>query len=366
MLALLQVAWTGGIALVDALAVDLTPLAAVLDGPGVGVAHAADQDLEVLEQACGTIPRHLFDTQLAGGFLGHTSPSLGTLVSKVLGTHLPKGDRLTDWTRRPLTDAQRHYAASDVAHLLDLHRVIVERLTASGRLQWAEQECEALRARRRGSPDPEIAWWRVKDARTLRGTSRGVAQAVAAWRERRAAATDQPVRFVLSDLAITTIAHHPPSTLDDLRELRGVDGRHLRGGAGRDILEAVREGLALSADALRAPPTDDIDRQLRPAVTLASAWASQLASDLRIDAGLLATRADLTAFMRGDAGARLRTGWRHDLVGAPLQRLVDGEAALAFAGKGKLTIEERSGRPYPLDARPLPPDDEQWGTAGES
>jgi ribonuclease D len=162
---------------------------------------------------------------------------------------------------------------------------------------------------------------------------------------------------VLSDLAITTIAHHPPSTLAELQELRGVDGRHLRGGAGRDILEAVRVGLVLPAAEVRTPPSDDIDRHLRPAVTLASAWSAQLAGDLRIDPGLLATRADLTAFVRGDAGARLRTGWRHDLAGAPLQRLVDGEAALAFAGKGKLTIEERSGRPYPLDARPLPPDD---------
>jgi ribonuclease D len=358
MLALLQVAWPGGIALVDTLAVDLAPLAAVLDGPGVGVAHAADQDLEVLDQACGTIPRRLFDTQLAAGFLGHTSPSLGTLVSKLVGTQLPKGDRLTDWTRRPLTEAQRRYAASDVAHLLELHRVIVERLTASNRLQWAEEECEALRTRRRGAPDPDVAWWRVKDARTLRGASRGVAQSVAAWRERRAATIDQPLRFVLSDLAITTIAHHPPSTLAELKELRGVDGRHLRGDSGRDILHAVREGLALAPDALRTPPTDDIDRHLRPAVTLASAWAAQLAGDLRIDVSLLATRADLTAFVRGDAGARLRVGWRHELVGAPLQRLVDGEAALAFAGRGKLTIEERSGRLYPLDARPLPPDDE--------
>jgi ribonuclease D len=169
---------------------------------------------------------------------------------------------------------------------------------------------------------------------------------------------------VLSDLAVTTIAHHPPSSIHELQGLRGVDGRHLRANAGREILDAVREGLALPADALRAPPADDIDRQLRPAVTLASAWSAQLASDLRIDPGLLATRADLSAFVRGDAGARLRTGWRHDLVGAPLQRLVDGEAALAFAGRGKLTIEERSGRPYPLDARPLPSaEDEPSGGA---
>jgi len=356
LLALLQIAWAGGVALIDPLVVDITPLAAVFRGPGVAVAHAADQDLEVLERSCGAIPRRLFDTQLAAGFLGLSSPSLGTLASKLLGAHLPKGDRLTDWTRRPLSEAQQHYASADVAHLLEMHGLIVDRLTASGRLRWAEEECEALRARRRGNPDPDTTWWRVKDARTLRGLSRGVAQSVAAWRERQAAATDQPLRFVLSDLAVTTIAHHPPSTIDELQELRGVDGRNLRGSAGQGILQAVRDGLALPTEALRLPPADDVDRHLRPAVTLASAWASQLAADLRIDAALLATRSDLTAFVRGDTNARLRRGWRHDLVGEPLRRLVDGEAALAFAGRGKLSLEARSGKPYPLDARPLPPD----------
>ena len=158
-------------------------------------------------------------------------------------------------------------------------------------------------------------------------------------------------------LAITTIAHHPPSTLEELQELRGVDGRHLRGGMGQEILQVVREGLELPTEALRLPPADDVDRHLRPAVTLASAWASQLSADLRIDNALVATRADLTAFVRGDDDARLCRGWRHHLVGEPLRRLVEGEAALAFAGRGKLSLEERSGRPYPLDARPLPPDD---------
>ena len=70
LLALLQVAWAGGVALIDPLAVDIKPLAAVFEGPGIAVAHAADQDLEVLERSCGTIPRRLFDTQLAAGFLG--------------------------------------------------------------------------------------------------------------------------------------------------------------------------------------------------------------------------------------------------------------------------------------------------------
>ena len=121
-------AWDGGIALVDPLAVDLALFAEVLDGPRLAVLHAADQDLEVLERACGTVPARLFDTQLAAGFIGFSTPSFGSLTERVLGVRLEKGDQLTDWTRRPLTDAQRRYAAGDVAYLLALYEEISRQL----------------------------------------------------------------------------------------------------------------------------------------------------------------------------------------------------------------------------------------------
>ncbi len=99
-LALVQLAWREGIALVDPLAVDVSPLARVLQGQGLAVVHAAEQDLEVLEHACGTVPTRLFDTQVAAGFLGQVSPSLVNLVERILGVRLLKGDQLTDWTRQ--------------------------------------------------------------------------------------------------------------------------------------------------------------------------------------------------------------------------------------------------------------------------
>ena len=131
--ALVQLAGRHGIALIDPLAVDLTPLARLLDGPGIAVLHASQQDLEVLIRSCGTIPREMFDTQLAAGFLGHSSPALVNLLSSELGVKLVKGDRLTDWLARPLSDDQRAYAASDVAHLLPLRDRLLERLSAVGR-----------------------------------------------------------------------------------------------------------------------------------------------------------------------------------------------------------------------------------------
>jgi ribonuclease D len=335
--ALVQLAWPGGIALVDPLAVDLRAIKTLFDGPGLAVVHAAQQDLDVLTRTCGTVPSRLFDTQLAAGFLGHATPSLGNLLAAELGVKLPKADRLSDWLRRPLTAGQQAYAAADVAHLLELHDRLVAQLEALGRLEWAEAECEELRTRPTGPGDPDDAWLKLKDVRTLRGRSRGVARAVAAWRERRASDLDLPVRFVLPDLAVLGIAQRPPTTAEDLRETRGVEERHARGTTATELLAAVHAGLADPVD-LPEPNGDELDRHLRPAVTLVSAWVSQLARDQRIDTALLATRADLVDLLRGDPDARLSHGWRAATVGEDIRHLVEGHAALAFDGRGGLRL----------------------------
>src|SRR6478672_4754964 len=258
-LALIQLAWPGGVALIDPLTVDPAPLGEVLAGPGCMVAHAADQDLTILERACGCAPTKLFDTQVAAGFIGMGTPSLAATVEKLLGTRLTKGDRLTDWTRRPLSVEQRLYAAADVEYLLALHDELVTRLNAVGRLEWATDECEERRQRIRQRPDAETAWWRIKGARQLRGNGRGVAQKVAAWRERTAEGLDVPARFVLSDLALAGIVQRPPQSREDLAGIRGIDGR-LRDNTANDLLAAVAAGMELPSSELRLPETDKIDR----------------------------------------------------------------------------------------------------------
>ena len=350
-LALVQVAWPAhgdqppGVALIDPVAVDFRAFQQVLTDGGTLVAHAADQDLEVLYQACGARPQHLFDTQIAAAFLGHGLASLSTLAFSFLAKRLQKADRLTDWSVRPLSPSQLLYAADDVAHLLDLADAIAKELSERGRLSWAEEECERLRRRPLGPTDPNRAWWKLRDARQLRGAARGVAQEVAAWRELRGRELNQPVRFALPDLALQAIVHGQPVSQQALRAIRGLDGRHLRGDVPSQILDAVVRGRELPESALNLPPAEEVDRNWRPAVALAAAWVGQLARDERIDASLLATRADLVAFLSGDPTSRLASGWRADLVGRQLSRLVGGNAALAFDGGGRLVLEARSGTP---------------------
>jgi ribonuclease D len=362
-LALVQVAWAAsgtspaGVALIDPLEVDVAPFARVLDGSGTMVAHASDQDLEVLERACGTLPKHLFDTQVAAGFLGHGSASLTALAAVFLEVRLPKGDRLTDWSARPLSPGQLRYAAADVAHLLDLTDAISARLVAGGRLGWAEEECAGVLTRQFGPGDPQRAWWKLRDSRQLRGPARGVAQEVAAWRELRARETDQPVRFVLPDLAVQAIAHSQPSTSPALRQIRGLDSRHLRGPVPEQILAAVDKGRRLPEGALQLPPVEEPERGMKPAVALAAAWVAQLARDQKIDASLLATRNDLVGYLRSESTSRLAQGWRASMVGQPLARLLHGDAALAFDGGGRLVLESRSYRPI-LELDPVGPEEE--------
>jgi ribonuclease D len=339
-LALIQLSWDDHKALVDPFAVDLTPFAEALQGPAVVVMHAASQDLEVLDLACGALPRELFDTQLAAGFVGHSLPSLSALVERFYGVHLPKGDRLTDWLRRPLGGDQRRYAAADVEYLLGLRAKLTAELEERGRLDWALAECEALRAKGRVQRLPEDAWLRIKEARTLRGEVAAIARSVAAWREERAQELDQPVRFVLSDLAVVGVAQRKPKTLDELKRIRGVDERHARGKVGEAVLAAVDRGRGQTVPRAEGP-TYDLDRRLRPAVALVAAWVSQLSRDLEIETSLVATRADIEALLAGDPSARLAVGWRAELVGERIRRLVDGEAALAFDGAGNLVLEDR-------------------------
>lgn len=328
-LALVQIAWPGGLVLIDPLAVDITALRPLFDSDVVAVFHAAQQDLDVLTHAVGCVPRRFFDTQIAGGFVGYGTPSLVSILNGEIGINPPKGDRLTDWLRRPLTDAQRTYAALDVAYLLEVQDLLTEKLAEVGRVGWVTEACEELRAKPVSGQHPDDAWARLKDVRGLRPRPRAVAQSIAAWRERTAMERNVPVRQVLPDLAILGISQRQPSDEKELSQARGVDDRFNRGKIAKAILDAVAEGKRAEPPESRIT-SDDLERDLRPAVTLISAWVSQVAKSEKIDTATLATRSDLVAFLSEDPSARLARGWRKEILGEGIERLVSGKAALTF------------------------------------
>ncbi len=335
-LALVQLQWGNTNVLIDPLAVDPRGLAELLCGNGLAVLHASQQDLEVLRYAVGEVPSRLFDTQLAAGFIGYSTPSLAALAQSQLKVTLSKGDRMTDWMRRPLTASQCSYARSDVAYLEQLFERISSRVDQLGRSSWVSEACEELRLRPWGESNPEDAWLRIKDARALKGEARGVAQALAAWRERRAMATNIPLRRVMSDMALLGIAQAAPRSTEELAHARGVDERYLSGSIAREILAAVKEGRERIVE-LDSQAHDPLEKRLRPAVTLVTAWIGELARTAEIDPMLVATNRDIVALLAG-GDSRLAHGWRRDLVGRDIERLLKGESGLSFDGDGRLRL----------------------------
>ena len=337
-LALVQIAAPSGVYLIDPLACDVSPLADVFARSTITwLAHASQQDLEVLEIATGSTPSTIFDTQIAAGFIGMSTPSLASLVSSKLGINLSKGDRLTDWMRRPLTPAQCTYAANDVIHLDEVYALITKELEQLERLEWAIEACREALGRRPDLASSDDAWLKVKDARSLKGEARGVAQAVAKWRDLRARELNVPVRRILSDMALVSIAQQAPRTSGELMGLRGVDGRLGHGSDVNELLAAVATGKETKV-LIEPTSGEDVDKRLKPAVTLVTAWISELARQQRIDTALLGTRADVDALLRRDPHCRLVHGWRRDIVGGDLEDILAGRAGLSFDGKGHLRL----------------------------
>ena len=339
-LALIQIRWDNNIVLIDPLTVNLKGLAAIFQSNALAIFHAGAQDLEVLLRAVGEVPKQIFDTQIAAGFIGMRTPSLAALHETMLGIKLAKGDRLTDWFQRPLSESQLQYAASDVRYLLDVHQKLVHELEDRNRVGWAESEFQLFLDKRQKVVEPINAWLKIKEAKHLSKKARGVAQALAEWRENAARRSDIPPRFVLSDLALIGIAQRMPREVSDLSNIRGLDTKQFKANKASSLLDIVADGLSRDVKKPASKSQNNLRTELRPAVTLLSAWLSQYASDNDIDPALLGTRSDIEELLRGDENPRLAEGWRHEEVGNPISQLLNGKATLAFSD-GRLILEER-------------------------
>jgi ribonuclease D len=270
--------------------------------------------------------------QLAAGFVGLGLPSLGSLVSILLGIRLDKSEQLADWSKRPLSDATKRYAAADVEHLFPLTVELRHRLQDAGRETWAASECDQLRRTADRRSEPDTAWWKIKGAASMRGEKARVAQAVAGWRERRAQALDVLPRFVLPDLALAAIVGRPPRTREQLFALRGVN--RLPGDVVRELLTVIEAARAMPAEELRLPERYDDGPELDAAVALLAAYVAELAHAERLEKQLLATREDVKALVNGRP-SRLDDGWRAEIAGDALHRLLDGRAVIRLTDGGR-------------------------------
>ncbi|HTZ01668.1 MAG TPA: ribonuclease D [Xanthobacteraceae bacterium] len=329
---------------IDALApgIDLSPFYALMANDKVmKVFHAARQDVEIVWHAKKLIPHPIFDTQVAAMVLGYgDSISYDQLVARITGDTLDKSHRFTDWTRRPLSEAQIVYAASDVTHLRQVYLALVEDLKRRGRAHWVEDEMRVLTSPETYRMEPENAWKRLK-SRVRKPKELAVLIEVAAWREREAQSRDVPRARVLKDEAIADIAVHAPTSLERLKNLRSLPKGFERSRWGEGIVEAVNRGLD------RDPKTLPLPARVPPAVN-GSATVELLKVLLRmvsehhhVAAKVIATVDDLDRIAASDhADVAALTGWRRELFGEKALALKHGKLALAIE-KGRVTMVER-------------------------
>jgi ribonuclease D len=335
LLCLAQVVADSTIVLLDTLRddIDVAPLAELLADPDVEVVlHAGRQDVAILRRVWNTDVRNVFDTQIAAGFAGASAQAgYANLLGQMLGRRVGKTASYTRWDARPLTAEQLSYAAEDVAHLLELADELHQRVSESGRLEWAREECRRLESAT-DERDPETVWERLPRIGQLDPRSRAVARRLAAWRERTASNEDRPVGSVLADPALVEAAKRHPSDAEGLGHIRGMHRSVIRR-RGDDILAAVQQGLSdppIPREQAR-PKSEPSDA---PLIALAEALLRTRALDAGLAYELIASRAELEAIVgaarRGEAEPPVRTltGWREELVGADLRDLLAGRSAV--------------------------------------
>jgi ribonuclease D len=325
---------------------DPGPLADVLADPEVEIVlHAGRQDIAILRRAWRTQVRNVFDTQIAAGFAGFAAQAgYGNLLADALGVRLAKTAGFTRWDLRPLTAEQVSYARDDVVHLLPLAEDLRRRLTKTGRLGWARQECRRLEEAT-DERDPDAAWERLPRVHQLSARARAVAKELAAWRERAAASEDRPIGSVLADAPLLELARRQPTTIGSLDRIRGLQPSAQRR-RGEELLAAVRRGMAGPPLTLQAQDRPDIRPQDAPLIALGESLARARALAAGLAYELVASRADLeqivSAVRRGDSEPNVRTlqGWRRDLVGAELLDLLAGRLLLGADGNGGLLTHQ--------------------------
>src|SRR5918997_4177088 len=272
---------------------DPAPLAAVLVDPSVEIVlHAGRQDVAILRREWRTDFTNVFDTQVAAGFAGFSAQAgYNGLLHDVLKVRLPKTASFTRWDARPLTEEQVRYARGDVEHLLALADEIASRLRASGRLEWAREECRAI-AEATDERDPEEVWRRLPRVSGLDPRDRAVARELAAWRERTAAEEDRPVGSVLRDPTLVELAKRQPAGRRELAQIRGVNPDVVRRRAPA-LLEAIARGK--EADPVHLDDGDRLSTEAMdgPVIALAESLVRSRAQEAGLAYELIAARADL-------------------------------------------------------------------------
>ena len=344
-LCIAQIASSDEAIIIDALAegIDLTAFYDLMANEEViKVFHAARQDIEICWHAAEVIPTPLVDTQVAAMVLGYgDSISYEQLVQRITGDSLDKSHRFTDWTRRPLAEAQLAYAVSDVTHLRDVYIRLAADLEERGRIEWMREELKILTSPDTYRMEPEHAWERLK-TRVRKPKELAILIEVAGWREHEARTRDVPRGRVLKDDVVGDIAIQAPTTMERLAGLRSLPRGFERSRWGEAIIEAVKRGL--ERDPKTLPRLDRAKPVLngQATVELLKVLLRMTSERHGVAAKVIATVDDLDRIAADDAAdVPALSGWRRELFGEKALALKQGRLMLAIEKNRVVAVERK-------------------------
>ena len=299
----------------------------------VKVFHAARQDLEIFFVEGGVFPKPLFDTQVAAMVCGFGEQvGYETLVKKIARADLDKTSRFTDWSRRPLSDAQKEYALADVTHLRVIYEWLAAQLKKNGRAEWVAEELSILTDPATYTVDPDEAWQRIK-TRTTSGRFLAVVKALARFRESYAQGQNVPRSRVMKDDALLELASTRPTTAEELGRSRLLMREGRKPEIAEGILAAVKQGLDMKPEDMPRVETSREQMQVNPALAdLLRVLLKAKSESLGVAPRLIASSADLDLIASGDRSVPALTGWRLEAFGDDALRLCKGEIALSAKG----------------------------------
>ena len=338
-LMVIQLAFEDGCAIVDPLAIaDLSPLADAL-AQTVVIGHALTSDLKIFADRFDRVPQEIFDCQVAAAFLGYgMAISLADLVRDLCGVRLKKSQTVSDWSARPFSEKQLEYLVDDVAHLLEMHETLSERLRAKGRYEWALEECRLLADIGRYQADERRMYSRIPGANRMNRRELGILSEVVKLRDRIARERDLPLKYIMPDDVVGGIATLRPHRVEDLAQLRRLDPGTRRS-LGASIVEAVKRGEEIPEDLLPSKFARPLGNSRETLVSLMSVVVGEIARENDLPASLLVPRASLERLAR-EVPAGLEefeavldlSAWRMQLVGERLWRLLSGASAMRIEG----------------------------------
>lgn len=339
-LCLVQIACEDEVWLVDPLAsLDLSGFWKLLCDPEVvKIVHAGKEDCELCLRACDSAPRNIFDVQIAAGFVGLSYPlSLARLVEAIVGKRIIKGQTLTDWSRRPLTEDQIRYARDDVAFLPTIYQSLHTQLLQRRRLDWAKEEFLRFENAAFYQPPPEDRLAKFKGAKKLDGQGLAILSKLIGWREEWAKQKNRPLRALIRDDMLVEIARRKPTKATQLEVLRGFpQAKNPR--VIEQILACIREASSSPRSSWPQPEEQREDSPMTKAVLdILSAFTRAVCHAEHVDKDLVGSAQRLRDLMDYELGwlktpPTLLSGWREEFIGKRLVDLLEGRSELHLSG----------------------------------